>query len=90
VKETSAQKADTIIPEVPQIDETSSHIEIPVNAIPFVSDDIGIDRSRYRDTHIPSKKNDIDKALQKDSRNSQRWRQVFLAHSRLFLQSLLE
>jgi hypothetical protein len=65
VKETSAQKADTIIPEVPQIDETSSHIEIPVNAIPFVSDDIGIDRSRYRDTHIPSKKNDIDKACSK-------------------------
>ena len=65
VKETSAQKADTIIPKVPQIDETSSHIEIPVNAIPFVSDDIGIDRSRYRDTHTPSKKTDIDKACSK-------------------------
>ena len=65
VKETSAQKADTIIPEVPQIDETSSHIEIPVNAITLVSDDVGIHRSRYRDKHTPSKKNDIDKACSK-------------------------
>jgi hypothetical protein len=39
--------------------------KIPVNAIPFVSDDIGIDRSRYRDKHTPSKKNDIDKACSK-------------------------
>ena len=65
VNDASAKNVDAIIPEVPQIDETSSHIEIPVNAIPFVSDDIGIDRSRYRDTHTPSKKNDIDKACSK-------------------------
>jgi hypothetical protein len=65
VNEASAQISDAIIEEKPQIYETSSHIEIPVNAIPFVSDDIGIDRSRYRDTHTPSKKNDIDKACSK-------------------------
>jgi hypothetical protein len=86
LNEASAQIADAITEEKPQIYETSRHIEVSVDDMWLVSDDIGIDRSRYRDTHTPSRKNDIDKA----SRNSWEWIHVFLAHSRLFCQYLLE
>jgi hypothetical protein len=37
VNEASAQISDAIIEEKPQIYEISSHIEIPVNAIPWLS-----------------------------------------------------
>ena len=65
VNEASAQIVDAITEEKPQIYETSRHIEVSVDDMWLVSDDIGIDRSRYRDTHTPSRKNDIDKACSK-------------------------
>jgi len=42
-------------------EETSGHIEVLANEIRNVSHDIEIVRKRDRDTHTPSKKDDIDK-----------------------------